>query len=104
MQLEKRAKEIQKNSSIMGGIVNVNIPNEEKIKSDLSAHFSDNYDAFEARMPDSNMKRELDNRIHLARKEIEQKKKTLEGQRMVLMDLQTENQSLENRVFEAMQL
>ena len=104
MQLEKRAKEIQKNSSIICGIINENIQNEENIKIDLSAQIRDNYEVFEAGMPYSNMTRELCNRIHLAWKEIEQKKKTLEGQRMVLMNLQTENQSLENRVFEAIQL
>ena len=102
MQLEKRAKEIH--SSIICGIVNENIQNEKKIKVDMSAQFRDDYEAFEVRMPYSNIKRKLNNVIHFAWKEIEQTKKTLEGQRMVLMDLQTENQSLENRVFEAIQI
>ena len=65
MQLEKRAKEIQKNSSIICGIINENIQNEEKIKIDLSTYFHDNYEAFEARIPYSNMIRELNNRIHI---------------------------------------
>lgn len=46
----------------------------------------------------------LEQRIEQARKEADGKKKTAEKQTLEILELQSENQSLENRVLEAIQL
>lgn len=100
LQLEAHLIEMQ-DTSLVTSRLDAKIGKEEWRKSDMLAQIN----TLEAQAAKNfTIKMGLEKRVEQAHKEVDGKKKIIGKQTLQIMELQSENQSLENRVLEAIQL